>query len=67
MKVEEVSEAWKKFKRDNSDHTEDEEELIIIEHRPDPLTVIKTPIQDNLDPAATQPVMKHHRILRDDN
>jgi hypothetical protein len=32
-KVEEESEGQKKFKRDNSDDTEDEEEFIIIEHR----------------------------------
>jgi hypothetical protein len=37
QKVEEESEARKKFKRDDSDYTEDEEELVIIEHRPDPL------------------------------
>jgi hypothetical protein len=66
-KEEDESNVQKKFNRDDSDDTEDEEELIIIEHRADPLTVINTPIQDNLAPAATQPVMKHRRILRDDN
>jgi hypothetical protein len=65
-KVEEESEARKKFKRDDSDDTEDEEEFI-IEHRADPLTVINTPIQDGAAPAETQPVVKHRRILRDDN
>jgi hypothetical protein len=66
-KVEEASEVQRKFNRDDSDDTEDEEEVVIIEHRADPLTVINTPIQDNLAPAATQPIAKHHRILRDDN
>jgi hypothetical protein len=66
-KVEEQSEGQKRFKRDDGDDTEDEEEIIIIEHRPDPLTVINTPIQHNVAPAATQPIAKHHRILRDDN
>jgi hypothetical protein len=66
-KVEKTSEVQRKFNRDDSDDTEDEEDLVIIEHRADPLTVINTPIQDNLVPAATQPVAKHHRILRDDN
>jgi hypothetical protein len=66
-KVEEESDGRKKFKRDDSDDTEDEEEFIIIEHRPDLLTVINTPIQDNLAPVETQPVVKHRRILRDDN
>jgi hypothetical protein len=66
-KVEEASEVQRKFNRDDSDDTDDEEELVIIEHRADLLTVINTPIQDNLAPAATQPVVKHHRILRDDN
>jgi hypothetical protein len=65
--VEEESDGQKKLKRDNSDNTEDEEEFIIIEHRPDPLTVINTPIQDGVTPAETQPVAKHRRILRDDN
>jgi hypothetical protein len=62
-----IEQSEKRFKRDDTDDTEDEEELIIIEHRADPLTVINTPIQDNLAPAATQPVVKHHRILCDDN
>jgi hypothetical protein len=65
-KVEEECEGQKKF-RDNSDYSEDEEEFIIIEHKPDPLTVINTPIQDNLVPVETQPVVKHRRILRDDD
>jgi hypothetical protein len=66
-KVEDESEVQKRFKRDDSDDTEDEEEFIIVEHRADPLTVINTPIQDNLAPVATQPIAKHHRILSDDN
>jgi hypothetical protein len=41
--------------------------LNIIEHRAEPLTVINTPIQDNVAPAETQPVVKHRRILHDDN
>jgi hypothetical protein len=41
-KAEEASEARKMFKRDDSDNTEDEEEFIILEHRPDPLTAINT-------------------------
>jgi hypothetical protein len=65
-KVEEESEVQKRFKRDDSDDTEDEEELVIIEHRADPLTVINTPIQDSVILAATQPVVKHRRIVRDD-
>jgi hypothetical protein len=65
--VEEQSESKKRFKRDDSDDTEDEEEFIIIERRADPLTVISTPIQDGVAPAETQPVVKHRRILRDDN
>jgi hypothetical protein len=65
--VEEESEAQKKFKRDDGDDTEDDEEIIIIEYRPDPLTVINTPHQDNVHPIDTQPVVKHRRILRDDN
>jgi hypothetical protein len=67
MKVEEASEARKKFQRDDSDDTEDEDEFIILEHRPDPLTVINTLIQDNLAPVETQPVVKHRSIFRDDN
>jgi hypothetical protein len=65
--VKEESKGQKMFKRDSSDDTEDEEEFIIIEHRPDPLTIINTPIQDGVAPAETQPVVKHLRILRDDN
>jgi hypothetical protein len=65
--VEEESEVQKRFKRDDSDDTENEEQFIIIEHRADPLTVINTPIQDGVAPAETQPVAKHRRILRDDN
>jgi hypothetical protein len=66
-KVEEEFEGQKKLKRDDSDGTEDEEEFIIIEHRLDPLTVINTLIQDNSAPVDTQPVVKHRRILRDDD
>jgi hypothetical protein len=66
-KVEEASEVQRKFNRDDSDDSDDEEELIIIEHRADPLTVINTPIQDSVAPAETQPVVKHPRILCDDN
>jgi hypothetical protein len=66
-KVEEESEGQKKFKRDDSDDTEDEEEFLIIEYRPNPLTIINTPIQDNVAPAETQPVVKYRRILHDDN
>jgi hypothetical protein len=66
-KVEDESKVQKKFNRNNSDNTEDEEELIIIDHRADPLTVINTPIQDNLAPSTTRPVVNHRRILRDDN
>jgi hypothetical protein len=66
-KVEEESEVQKRFKGDDSDDTEDEEEFIIIEHRPDPSTVIGTPIQDGVAPAETQPVVKHRSNLRDDN
>jgi hypothetical protein len=65
-KVEEESEAPKKFKRDGSDDTEDEEELIILKHKPDPLIVINTPIQHNLAPVEIQPVVKYRRILYDD-
>jgi hypothetical protein len=65
-KVEE-SESQKRFKRDDSDDTEDEEEFIIIKHKPHPLAVIKTPIQDGVTPTETQPVVKHHRIFREDN
>jgi hypothetical protein len=65
--VEEESEGLKKFKRDNSDDTEDEEEFIIIEHRPDPLTIINTPIHDGVAPTETQRVIKHRRILRNNN
>jgi hypothetical protein len=65
-KVEEESEVQRKFNRDDSDDTEDEEELVIIEHRANPLTIINTPIQDGVAPTATQSVVKHHRILRDD-
>jgi hypothetical protein len=65
--VEEESEARKKLKRDDSDNTKDEEIFIIIEHRSYPLTVINTPIQDNLTPFETQPVVKHRKIFRDDN
>jgi hypothetical protein len=46
-KVEEASEVQKKFNRDYSYDTEDEEELVIIERKADPLTVINIPIQDN--------------------
>jgi hypothetical protein len=60
-------EAHKKFKRDGSDDSEEEEKFIILEHRPDPLTVINNPIQNNLTPFEIQPVVKHRRILRDDN
>jgi hypothetical protein len=63
----EIEQSEKRFKRDYSDDTEDEEELVIIEHRADPLTVINTPIQDSVAPAATQPVVKHRRILCDDD
>jgi hypothetical protein len=66
-KVEEESEDGKEFKRDDSNDTEDKKEIIIIEHRPNPLTVINTPIQENLTQVQTQPVVKHRRILRDDN
>jgi hypothetical protein len=66
-KVEEASEAQKKFKRDDGDDIEDEEEVMIIEHRLDPLIVINTPIQDNLAPVETQLILKHRRILHDDN
>jgi hypothetical protein len=65
--VEEASAVQNKFNRDDSDDTEDEEEFIIVEHRPDPLTVINSPTQDGVAPAETQPVVKHRRILRDDN
>jgi hypothetical protein len=63
----EIEQSEKIFKRDDSDDTEDEEELAIIEHTADPLTVINTPIQDNLVPVATQLVVKLRRILRDDD
>jgi hypothetical protein len=65
-KAEEESEGQKKFKRDDSDYTEDEEEFIIIERRADPLTVINTPVQNNVAPVETQPAAKHRRILCDD-
>jgi hypothetical protein len=66
MKVEEESEAQNKIKIDDSDDIEDEEEVIISEHRSDSLTEINTPIQDNVVPLKTQPAVKHRRILRDD-
>jgi hypothetical protein len=66
-RVEEESEGQMKFKRDNSNVIEDKEEFIIIEHRPDPLTVINTPIQYNLAPVETKPTVKYWSILLDDN
>jgi hypothetical protein len=63
----EIEQSEKRFKRDNSDDTEDEEEFVLIEHTADPLTVINTPIQDGVAPTATKPVVKHRRILRDDD
>jgi hypothetical protein len=67
MKVEEECEARKKFKREDRDDTEDEEEFIILEYRPDPLTMINTPIQDDLVPVESKHVIKHYRIFHDDN
>jgi hypothetical protein len=66
-KVEEESEAQKRFKRFDSDDIEDEEEVIIKEHKPDPLTAINTPIEDNVALVEIQPVVKHRRILYDGN
>jgi hypothetical protein len=63
----EIEQSEQRFKRDDRDDTEDEEELVIIEHRADPLTVMNTPIQDDVVPTTTQPVVKHPRILCDDN
>jgi uncharacterized protein YqeY len=62
-KVEEVSAAQNKFKRDDSDDIEDEEDVIILKYRPDPLTMINTPIQDHITSVGNQPVVKRRRIL----
>jgi hypothetical protein len=68
-KVEEATAVQKKFKRDDSDYTEDElgveeeEVIIILNHRSVPLTVIITPSVDHIALVENQPAVKRYRNI----
>jgi hypothetical protein len=43
-----ISDEGQKFNRDDSDDAEDEEDIIILKHKSDPLNVINSPVPGNV-------------------
>jgi hypothetical protein len=54
-----------KYSQSSAGQEDDEEDVIILEHRLDSLTVIDIPIQAHAAPGENQPAVTHYRIFCD--